>query len=385
MRKKNNTIEYKDIVSKSESSRNWFYIITQILPSLNKNELIRSICSELHMWSVSQGGNLDLHKFPHIQHITWEDIGLPVLSFNRIDDYQKFMRTLWYQRVPQGVSIPVDLNSLLKRMWVSNYPTPTRPIHILVYCMSQLPWGAMPSDQILTHETVHGIDPLLEVRRESSDSLILTEMIATIREFASNDWDFFRLNTLPEFWSGYLRQVHTFSLDFFEVLKIPSNSLITDIANAITRFVYELTTRNNTEMVKLLMKCRTFKELLDELRILMPNQYRSRSQVATTTSSSVWENLEGDNYKKRLNISRYYYNNWPTSYVFGKRSISSLWQQEFFGDQAMNVFLGQGNEELKFWIAFLRFFSFQFDIYNITSFKVERKKEWNNFRITISW
>ncbi len=378
--------QYNEVVSKDTSAQNWLRAFALLPNSIDDQKLQSAFLTSLYerrplSESDLIGGKINLGEMNHISHITNETIPVPTLSFARASDYRKFMSKIGYSSAPQGVSIPLNFAKFLTAIGVTEFEQPLRSMHIIAYCEEQLP-SAMPPNQILRHESVHAIDPLLEARR-GNDTLVLTEMIATIGEFASSNDDFVRLNSYPHFWESYLRKIQNFTPEFFRVFDIRDGASYQEAAESIVSFVKEITTgRSNTNIVRMLMNCKSFADLENKLESVMPNRRKeTKREVARKTRDDVEEIL-----KKKLSTVMYYYQNWPSAYILNSRSISSLWQQASYGDQAMNTFL-EDNEQLG--IATLSMLSqqsgFSFDTSNISKFKVERRREGGNHRIIISW
>lgn len=229
----------------------------------------------------------------------------------------------------------------------------------------------MPPDQIRRHESVHAIDPLLESRNEG-DTIILTEMIATIGEFASKEGDIFALETFPEFWEGYLKKVKEFTPSFFKIFHVKNGASFKEAAGLIVSFVNKITSlRNNTDLVRTIIDCRSFSEFAEKLETIMPD----------------WVNdFKKELQQEQLDMVLYYYQHWPDAYRMEQRAVSSLWQEESYGDQAMAAFLEnnvqQGTRALDILSEATKH---KFNTSNISQFNIQRKKEGRNSRITVSW
>jgi len=145
------------------------------------------------------------------------------------------------------------------------------------------------------------------------------------------------------------------------------------------KFVYNITSKiSNTEIVKIFMNCKSFSELYEKLKIIMPEEYKDgRTDIKKTLDDEVI---------KKIGTVLHYYKNWPDSYIFQERSISSLWQQSRYGEQAMNIFI---DNNIILGLLTLHKLSTlsksNFDTSDLRNFKVERRQEGINYRIIISW
>ncbi|KKP36723.1 MAG: hypothetical protein UR28_C0039G0034 [Candidatus Peregrinibacteria bacterium GW2011_GWF2_33_10] len=291
--------QYAEVVNKDTSAQNWLKAFALLPKSIDNKKLQSALLTSLYgTRPLSEtdliGGKIDLREMDHISHIANETIPVPTLSFAQASDYRKFMSKIGYRysSAPQGVSIPLNFAKFLTTIGITEFEQPLRSMHIIAYCEEQLP-SAMPPNQILRHESVHAIDPLLEVRR-GNDTLVLTEMIATIGEFASSNDDFVILNSFPHFWESYLKQIQNFTPEFFRVFDIKEGASYQEAAESIVSFVKEITTgRSNTDIVRMLMNCKSFSDLEDKLVSVMPNRRKEtkREEVAHKTRDDVEEIL----------------------------------------------------------------------------------------------
>jgi len=378
--------QFSEIVNKDIAATNWLNAIALLPKSIDEQKLKSALIAcvfnrQAFSESDLEGGRVDLNEMDHISYITERTIPVFTLSFAREDRYRKFMTKLGYESIPQGVSIPLNFATLLTELGITQFEEPLRSMHIIVYCEQQLP-NMMPPEQIVRHESLHAIDPLLEFRR-GKDTLILTEMIATIGEFASETDDVFVLNSYPSFWMEYLKRIQFFTPEFFQVFSIRKGASFQDAANSIVTFVKEITLRRrNSEIVRMLMDCTSFAELEGKLKRFLPNRKGMAAEILPTAIEPEIEAV----LKRRLSAVMYYYNNWPDAYNFNKRSISSLWQQSSYGDQAMNTFLdGNLHNGMTTLLMFANRYGFLFDTSNISRFNVVRQRDGMNHRITISW
>lgn len=389
------------ITSQNQRAHNWLQVMESILPDLlsrlDQESFQRAVIgglpptSQINTASLSSG-NLSFRSFPHIRHITGTDIPVCTLSFSDPSSYARFMGQIGYRTPPQGVAIRLDAGRFLAAMNIPDFPEPLRAIHMVAYCEKQLP-DSMPPAQILQHETVHAIDPLLDTRQQP-DTLIITEMIATIGEFASVENDLTTLNSLVSFWESYLKKITLFSPEFFTVFNLQPDASISETAEAIRKFVSQITLKyRNTDLVRMLMSCTSFADLLRSLQELMPVTYQDVSPKSSaiqdavgSTRSDITRTEKAPAIPPNIQTVLRYYRNWPDAYLIQKRSISSLWMQAPYGDQAMNTFLNNdislGLETLQ---ALAKTFNLSFDTASITAFRVTRRAEGKNHRIVISW
>jgi hypothetical protein len=152
-----------------------------------------------------------------------------------------------------------------------------RPVSIIVYCKEQLP-GSMSPEQIRGHETVHGLDPNLWERTDV-DALILDEMISTIGELAIKSLDLATAKTSVSFWMSYYRKIEQVSPSLLNILGLDIHETeysLVALAKATVTFIENITAkRENSEIVRMMMSCKNFSQLLPKLKMMFPNGYNS--------------------------------------------------------------------------------------------------------------
>lgn len=250
--------EYMRIVNSDEKIRKWYEFLIKL--KVSDQAVFRTkIIDLLHQQrNIPQDIlNRAEFRFTNVPHISGTKLLLPVLEFQTIRDWKSFCEAARIQIV-QGYAMPVRLSPEM------------REVDVIMVCKEQMP-GSMTPIQIEQHEKTHAVDPLLHERsRVASDTIILKEMIATIGEVASKTLDNFPVNTPAEFWMrSYIPSVREFTPEFFQVMKLDPRRRYsqTEIAQAIQKFVHDITQqRRNTELVILLMSCRSFADVLMKLR-----------------------------------------------------------------------------------------------------------------------
>ncbi len=203
--------EFQEIAQRDPGAKNWLYVMQKLLPEkllqTSDDKLKAAVQAsfpekyDLTLEDLSHGV-VEFKNMPNINRIVGSEIRVPTLSFSNIGDYKRFMWKIGYYNLPQGVSIYLNFENFLLAIGINSFPKPLKAIRLVAYSEEQIS-GAMPPAQILRHEAIHGIDPLLEVR-EDEDCVILGDMIAAIGEFASQKEDNHTLNSYASFWKGYL-------------------------------------------------------------------------------------------------------------------------------------------------------------------------------------
>lgn len=219
-------------------------------------------------------------NLPNIRAITGRELFVPMLAFKRLPEYLSFLSRM-NQRPVQGLSLHapygVITSALNMRLHLS------RDLGIIIYCKETYP-GQMLPVQIRDHEATHGIDPRINRSLANPESILITEMAATIGELATPEYDHYRAKTFEGFWMGYILQyartlaardgVIRISPALQRLLHLPvsmTRGINTEAeliaqAQAMVAFVNRITNDfGNAQLVRILFECDTFADLESRL------------------------------------------------------------------------------------------------------------------------
>lgn len=263
---------YADIVKTSQKAEEWFKFCQKFgnLPIQQAKKILELKMTNFYPGIAGSRGlfvrssenamSVADFSFESVPHIAGKELNIPVFGFNR-SEYVKFLQSAGLP-VAQGYSFQIPIHESM------------RPLSVVTYSTEQIP-GFMPPGQIKNHEKIHGVDPLLN-ERQTSDSILITEMAATIGEITGDFTDSFRVDSLVDFWQNYVNRIRGFSYDFFQIMKLdpakPYNSR--QISSAIRDCIYDITNgKSNTDIVMTLMSCRSFGDLLPKFKKMFPKRY----------------------------------------------------------------------------------------------------------------
>ena len=328
----------------------------------------------------------------YIRHLTGREIKIPMIEFSNIYAYTLFCRMNRMETPPQGFT-----------MYLRD-PYTKGPVPLIVYFDKQLPNGAMPQMQIKKHEAMHAVDPNIHLRDRRE--IYLTEFPAVIGEHVYHPADRLSafhsrgpITSFEGFWLGYYMRggIINVTPGLLKVLKLKHYQNGPDIVvRRIVEFIYELTggsvigNKAHDEIVLLLMSCRSFDELYEKIRELNP-QYYPEAKKAEERQARLDRAVEIIVNGMRETME-YYYGNWPDTYRFGPKIISSLWQQRNFAMQAMQLFIyademkemDRDAAEILIRRA-LSVFGAEINTDDILDYEISIAQEGRNYRIKIMW
>lgn len=417
---------FTTICERQPLSKNWLDATTTLSEKLtgkhNVNLVLQEICRQLIEKeglpsTVFNGAKASYATNPHIQNITGLDLPMPLIVFPR-ERRADFIRVSGRDSTV-GFSTAINFAPILNTVGLEG-PNLIRPLRVAVAC--EVDRSEVDSlEQNIRHETMHGLDPNLEYRclpPEEPQQNLLSELVATVGEFARKESDKEKIFINPKFWNGYLNTET--SPGMFDVFGLGNRTVVSseEICQAISDTIGRLTEKlPNSELARLFMMSASFKELHEFLKVLLPQDYPSQVAVSSNQGDSACvvrvEDLRGRSHHgitvevrpsrdaaaermaEILRIIRDYYANWSKFYTLGSRSIQSNWQKPHYAEQAMRLFVvaeSLPREEMKLscFMATLEHFEevsgHAFDKSNITNFKIERKELGTaNHLIKVSW
>lgn len=374
--------DFLSIVDRDPACRNWLPLIASLdIDSLNRRQpvLWNALLSALpaaprSVMPVLANGRLRFEKLPNVKYVTGFDLPSLVLSFPSPIFYANFLASLGYRNSSAGCSLHLDPEIVWPLLGIDDFSRPMRSIDLIV--VSEQPVNHIPAQQVVRHESLHGVDVL---RLDPNDEgIILNEMVATIGECATPELDQHKVVTAPGFWLSYIAGFEQVSPEFCEVFGLKGDVTNQKIAFAIVEFIKRITAGpDNSKVVRMLMSCRDFAELLEKVKVLMPDDFVPDGKAESPMPTFVHQMIQQ---------MKYYYSNWPGAYQFQPRSVSSLWQQEPYAKQAMEFFLINNEALSKVALVALSAESgFNFDLQGDLNFRAKLERVGSNYRVTVSW
>lgn len=254
------------IVSSDESVKKWYQFLITAASNEQKISLVIILIRKLMAkYDVSAKYFADVsYEVVRKEYLADNQMWVPALAFHTKESYLAFTRAAKLSAA-QGRSFQITLEDDM------------RPVSVIVYCKEQLPDSLTP-EQIRDHEAVHALDPNLWERNDV-DALILIELIATIGELATPNYDSSGAKTKVSFWMSYYREIkqkvspsllHILGLEVWE-----SDYSLVELAQATVTFIEKITVKKrNSEIVRMLMSCENFSQVLGKLKLMFPGDYR---------------------------------------------------------------------------------------------------------------
>lgn len=384
---------YAEAVAKRPNGDDWLNFYSETLPGLQpdrvRDAFLAGITSRagLRTGALHQYARFAAEPSVEISALAGRTIHIPMIEFRDTEAYQIVAQRMM-GCAPQGFASFFNLKDL--DVGIPTSEAARVGTVGLVVC-SRIPVeGSLGLSQIRRHEENHIADPLLHCRREE-EKLIISELVATIGEFAGNNLnsDAAVLNAPAQFWRGYLNEVvqkngGSISPEFLAVLQPFHNQseLTLDVlAQAMNEYVRAATIASGNSLLTVqLMGCEDSEQLLALSRKIMPQRYKETPPKQEASPDLTQQQ------KQDLGFLMHYYKNWPEAYIFGKRSISSLWQQQSYGAQAMAPFVSQDRKSCMLALAVLEELTGRtFDTSHISNFEVTFTPQGDNSRCLIKW
>ena len=400
---------YLEIVRDVPIASIWFDRTTEItekldLDRLSQSQVNRALIHSLIEFKNLHGVSIDnasvtFESSDQIENITGHRLRLPKITFSDEASYRAFMEKLGGSDTTQGTTTSLDYSMFLRRLGIPSEIF-SKPLRIAIFCKEQIP-NSRPPKQIERHEIGHSLDPRCELRRVTGQNNpgVLNELVAVVSEFATNDpWDnHSKLSTSPIWWSRYITEHPSPAMK--KVLKLDQEepTMTVDVVNALSSFVSRVSggELGNINLVRVLMECDSFDDLLVQLGNIFPAQYPEEKDTMFLTGQQRIRLLT-----KVLEKVGYYYQHWPGVYALNNRSIISIWQEKTFANQAMSPFLDSKEllgikvhpwSSVVMGVAALQLIeqlsNHKFDCSNITKFNVTKTTRPGDGAtiITVSW
>ncbi|HUW22221.1 MAG TPA: hypothetical protein VMW41_06180 [Candidatus Bathyarchaeia archaeon] len=257
---------YAEIVKMSPRASRWYEFMMQESQRPNFEGWLRSRFCEQY---ALPGRSLAGAKFAlePVSQITDGGLLVPVFEFRRQRHYQSFLRRTDLSLV-QGTTLALDVEEDM------------RPLSIVFVCAEYIR-GHLEPRQIKRHEKIHATDPLI-YERKTSDAPALNELIAVIGEVTDPEGDLLTVDSIPGFWRQVFRDVSRFSPSLMKILATGKKTEypIDELVSSMCQFVKDITrNRSNRQVVRMIMSCRDFDELIAKLYQVYPEIFKSEGLV----------------------------------------------------------------------------------------------------------
>lgn len=256
---------YQEIIAGAdESVKRWHQFLIAAVTNEQKITVMVMLTRELiAKYNLKPGLFADVsYEVVKKEYLSDQQIWAPAIAFPTKETYLAFNKAAKLS-MAQGRSFQITLEEGM------------RPISIIVYCKEQLPDSLRP-EQVRGHEAGHALDPNLW-QRSDVDALILDELISTISELATPQLDNIGAATSAGFWMGYYREMKQVSPSLLHILGLDiwrTNYSLVELAQATVNFISDVTTKKpNSEIVRMLMNCKNFSQVLGQLKQMFPGKY----------------------------------------------------------------------------------------------------------------